>query len=93
MTPAELKAGYDQAYHDFYTWRSIVKSSLFHGSLKHQLKHFFYTSGWKKFEPLWNMIIQFKRLGVMTPLLEAVLSKVTKQESEGTTQVVPGEAL
>ncbi|MCB0032379.1 MAG: hypothetical protein KDE51_00040, partial [Anaerolineales bacterium] len=44
---------------------------------KHQLKHFFYTGGWKKFEPLWNMVIQLKKLNLMTPLLEGVLSKVT----------------
>ncbi|MCB0036866.1 MAG: B12-binding domain-containing radical SAM protein, partial [Anaerolineales bacterium] len=39
VTPAELKEGYDWAYEEFYRWRSIVKSSLFHGSVKHQLKH------------------------------------------------------
>lgn len=81
MTPEELKHGYDQAYRDFYTWSAIVRASLFHGSLKHQLKHFFYTSGWKKFEPVWNTVIQLKRLNLMTPLLEAVLSKVSKQRS------------
>jgi radical SAM superfamily enzyme YgiQ (UPF0313 family) len=81
MTATELKAGYDRAYRDFYAWRAILKSSLFHGTLKHQLKHFFYTSGWKKFEPLWNTIIQLKRLGLMTPMLEAVLCRVTKHES------------
>lgn len=77
MSAEELKKGYELAYKNFYTWNSIVQSSLFHGSVKHQLKHFFYTSGWKKFEPLWNMVIQLKKLNVMTPLLEGVLSKVT----------------
>lgn len=81
MTAEQLQSGYDAAYRSFYTWSAIAKSSLFHGSLKHQLKHFFYTSGWKKFEPLWNLVIQCKRLGLMTPLLEAVLSKVTRQKS------------
>lgn len=77
MTPSELKAGYDRAYEDFYRWSAIARASLSHGSLKHQAKHFFYTSGWKKFEPLWNLVIQMKRLNLMTPLLEGVLSKVT----------------
>lgn len=77
MTPEELKNGYDQAYRDFYRWNAIVRASLFHGSVKHQAKHFFYTSGWKKFEPVWNLMIQMKRLNLMTPLLEGVLSKVT----------------
>lgn len=79
MTSKQLEAGYAGAYREFYTWSAIVKSSLFHGSIKHQLKHFFYTSGWKKFEPLWNLMIQCKRLGLMTPMLEAVLSKITRQ--------------
>lgn len=79
MSVDSLKLGYEKAYRDFYSWGSICKASLFHGSAKHQLKHFFYTSGWKKFEVLWNGMIQLKRLDVMTPLLEGVLSKVTKQ--------------
>lgn len=84
MSRAELKQGYDRAYRDFYTWSAIVRASLFHGSLKHQLKHFCYTSGWKKFEPLWNAVIQLKRLNLMTPLLEGVLSKVTRQHEKTT---------
>jgi radical SAM superfamily enzyme YgiQ (UPF0313 family) len=81
MSAAELKAGYDKSYRDFYTWSAILRSSLFHGSAKHQLKHFFYTSGWKKFERLWNVAIQLKKLNLMTPLLEGVLSKVTQQNA------------
>jgi radical SAM superfamily enzyme YgiQ (UPF0313 family) len=77
----ELKEGYDSAYKEFYHWSSIVRSSLFHGTTKHQLKHFFYAGGWKKFEPLWNMVIQLKQLDLMTPLLEAVLSKVTSNSA------------
>ena len=88
MTSEALKEGYDQAYRDFYNWSSIVRSSLLHGSLKHQLKHFFYASGWKKFEPLWNAVIQLKRLALMTPLLEGVLTKV----SRGRNDAHPGEA-
>ena len=82
MTPHELEEGYETAYRNFYTWRAIVKSSLLHGSTKHQLKHFFYTSGWKKFEPVWNMVIQMKKLNVTTPLLEAILSKVTRSHQK-----------
>ncbi len=79
LSAAELKQGYDWSYNEFYKWQAIVQSSLFHGSIKHQLKHFFYTSGWKKFEPLWNMVIQLKKLNLMTPLLEGVLSDVTSK--------------
>jgi radical SAM superfamily enzyme YgiQ (UPF0313 family) len=77
LSPEALKNGYDWAYREFYRWSSISKASLHHGTLKHQLKHFFYASGWKKFEPLWDMLIRARQLTRMTPLLEGVLSRVT----------------
>jgi radical SAM superfamily enzyme YgiQ (UPF0313 family) len=77
LSAAALKAGYDRAYRDFYRWSSIARAALFHGSVKHQAKHFFYAAGWKKFEPLWDMVIRARQLRVMTPLLEGVLSKVS----------------
>lgn len=82
MSAEELKTGYERAYKDFYRWGAIMKASLFHGSVKHQIKHFCYTSGWKKFEPLWNVVIQMKKLRLMTPLLEGVLSKVSMNNEQ-----------
>jgi len=81
LTPEELKRGYDWAYREFYRWSSIARASLSHGSVKHQAKHFFYATGWKKFEPLWDMMIHAKQLRAMTPLLEGVLSKVTARQA------------
>ena len=77
MTAEQLKTGYDRAYRDFYTWGSIIKGSQNHVTLKHRLKHFFYTAGWKKFEPIWDVAIRAKHLNSMRPMLEAVLSRVT----------------
>jgi radical SAM superfamily enzyme YgiQ (UPF0313 family) len=77
LTPQALKEGYDWAYREFYRWPSISRASLSHGSLKHQAKHFCYAAGWKKFEAAWNMVIRARQLRHMTPVLEAVLSKVT----------------
>jgi radical SAM superfamily enzyme YgiQ (UPF0313 family) len=77
LKPEALKAGYDWAYREFYRWSAIAKASLLHGNVKHRLKHFFYASGWKKFEPLWDVLIRARRLAQITPLLEAVLSRVT----------------
>ena len=77
LEPEALEQGYDWAYQEFYRWSSIARASLSHGTVKHQAKHFFYASGWKKFEPLWNVMIRARRLDCMTPLLEAVLSKVS----------------
>jgi radical SAM superfamily enzyme YgiQ (UPF0313 family) len=82
-----LKAGYDWAYREFYRWASITRASLHHGTLKHQAKHFFYASGWKKFELAWDFLIRAKQLTLATPLLEGVLSRVTsataRQQKEG----------
>jgi radical SAM superfamily enzyme YgiQ (UPF0313 family) len=79
LEPETLKAGYDWAYREFYRWGSIARGSLHHGTLKHQAKHFFYASGWKKFEPLWDLIIRARQLARVTPLLEGVLSRVTSR--------------
>jgi radical SAM superfamily enzyme YgiQ (UPF0313 family) len=79
MSAEELKAGYDWAYREFYSWSNIYKASASHDLFKHQIKHFAYAGGWKKFEPLWNFIIKSRQLNHMLPLLEAILSKVKKQ--------------
>lgn len=79
LSPEQLKRGYDRAYQQFYRWRNITRASLVHDGIKHQAKHFFYAAGWKKFEPLWDMMIKAKRLANMTPVLEGVLSKVSAQ--------------
>ncbi len=78
LNPSELKVGYDRAYRDFYSWRNIGRAALTHDSLKHQAKHFFYAAGWKKFEPAWDLIIKTHNIAKTTPLLEAVLSKVSR---------------
>jgi hypothetical protein len=33
-----------------------------------------YATGWKKFEPAWDMIIKAKRASSMLPVLETILS-------------------
>ena len=81
------------AYREFYRWSSIARASRSHGSLKHQAKHFFYAAGWKKFEPLWDLVIRARQLGVMTPLLEGVLSRITAEDAPSTSAAeVPHEA-
>jgi len=77
LAPRALEDGYHRAYRDFYTWSSIARASFTHGTLKHQAKHFAYAAGWKKFERLWGGVIRARQLYAMTPLLEAVLSKVS----------------
>lgn len=80
LTADELKNGYDWAYKEFYSWTNILKASLNHDSNKHKLKHFFYSGGWKKFEPVWNFMIKTKNLNGMLPLLESILAKVNPKD-------------
>ncbi len=88
LTSDALKSGYDRAYRDFYKWRNIARAALNHDTLKHSAKHFFYTTGWKKFEALWDVIIRAKRLNAMTPLLEGVLSRVTNKPQKKDSQLL-----
>jgi radical SAM superfamily enzyme YgiQ (UPF0313 family) len=92
LKPEALKAGYDWAYREFYRWASITRAARHHGTLKHQAKHFFYASGWKKFEAVWDFLIRAKQLTLATPLLESVLSRVTTaaatQPTESGSQLV-----
>jgi radical SAM superfamily enzyme YgiQ (UPF0313 family) len=75
MSPAELEDGYWRAYREFYRWRSIARGAAAHGELFAGLRHFAYAAGWKKFEPLWDLVIRAKRAGMMLPVLETLLSE------------------
>ena len=76
LSAEKLKEGYDWSYENFYSWKNVVAGSLQHDNVKHMAKHFAYTAGWKKFEPLWNFLIKQRQLNGMLPLLEAILSEV-----------------
>jgi len=93
LHPERLKRGYDWAYEEFYRWSSIARASWAHGSLKHQAKHFAYAAGWKKFEGAWNLVIRARQLGLMTPMLEAVLSRVTSGEHESPDRATASPAI
>lgn len=80
LTADELEKGYWWSYKEFYKWSNVFKASFSHDSFKHQMKHLFYTGGWKKFEELWNVIINIGGLQKMLPLLELLLSEINKDE-------------
>jgi hypothetical protein len=44
-----------------------------HPTAEQRARHFAYSGGWKKLEPLWASAISLGRLGVMRPVLEGVL--------------------
>ena len=74
LSPVALETGYWQAYQDFYQWRNIWRGASTKTSVKGALRHVAYAGGWKKFEPLWDLIIRLQRVGYSRPLLEAVLT-------------------
>lgn len=72
--PAEvLEDGYWRAYRDFYRWGSILRSAASKDSLWGQLRHVGYAGGWKKFEPLWDLVIRARQVTRALPLLETLL--------------------
>jgi radical SAM superfamily enzyme YgiQ (UPF0313 family) len=75
MTGAQLEAGYRWAYREFYRWSSIARGAAAHHDVLAGLRHAAYAAGWKKFEPLWDLVIRAKRAGAMLPALEAILSE------------------
>lgn len=75
MSGEQLERGYWWAYREFYRWRSIVRGASAHDDLLSGLRHFGYAAGWKKFEPLWDLVIRARRAGAMLPVLETLLSE------------------
>ena len=75
MTADALEDGYRWAYREFYKWRSIARGAAAHGAALPALRHFAYAAGWKKFEPLWDLMIRTKRVGAMRPALESILGE------------------
>lgn len=73
MSREQLQAGYEWAYREFYSWGNIFRASQQHDALNQRLRHFSYSAGWKKVEPLWNWLIQHGWLGQMRNVLEMTL--------------------
>jgi len=74
MSADQLEEGYQTAYRDFYKFSSILQSVATKESLPFALRHFLYTTGWKKLEPFWEFIIRKQHVYNMVPLLERLLS-------------------
>jgi hypothetical protein len=75
LTADQLEYGYHWAYREFYRWRSIARGAAAHGDWLAGLRHFAYAAGWKKFEPMWDVVIRAKRAGSLLPVLETILSE------------------
>jgi radical SAM superfamily enzyme YgiQ (UPF0313 family) len=73
MTADELEAGYWRAYRDFYRWSAIWRGAASHPVPRDRLRHLAYAGGWKKFEPLWDLLIRTGRVTRALPVLESLL--------------------
>jgi radical SAM superfamily enzyme YgiQ (UPF0313 family) len=85
MSAEVLEEGYWRAYRDFYRWSALFRSASAHDTVTGSLRHFAYAAGWKKFEPVWDLVIRAKRAGMMLPVLETVLSEFGLRSGRGTT--------
>lgn len=70
----KLEQGYWDAYRNFYSWKNIFGGAWTNENWRDRLRHVAYAGGWKKFEPLWDVIIRAKRATTMLPTLETILS-------------------
>jgi radical SAM superfamily enzyme YgiQ (UPF0313 family) len=82
MSAAELESGYAWAYREFYRWKSIVRGASAHEDLLAGLRHLAYSAGWKKFEPLWDLVIRARRAGMLLPVLETILGEFGRRSPE-----------
>jgi radical SAM superfamily enzyme YgiQ (UPF0313 family) len=75
MTAGQLEDGYRHAYREFYRWRNILRASFSHGDAREHARHFAYTTGWKKLEPMWDRVIRSGQVHRFLPLLETILDR------------------
>ncbi len=92
LSATQLKAGYDKAYRNFYSWSNIYKASMQHEPWGDRIRHFAYAGGWKKWEPLWNFIIKTRGLNRMLPLLESILNAKRNNKSQTNQTLYPAIA-
>ncbi len=99
----QLEAGYWRAYQQFYRWSSLMRAAATKKDWRGSLRHLAYAAGWKKFEPLWDLMIRAKKVAHMLPWLERLLdagyktrkgfqipdSKFQIEESAGPEQPIP----
>jgi radical SAM superfamily enzyme YgiQ (UPF0313 family) len=81
MTAEQLVAGYRRAYRDFYRWGALWRGAATKPVLRDRLRHLAYAGGWKKFEPLWDLLIRSRHVLHALPLLEAALSSFGARRS------------
>ncbi len=80
LSPEQLESGYWRSYRDFYRWGSLFRAAATKGTWRERLRHLAYTAGWKKFEPVWDIIIRSKNVAHMLPWLERILADYSSSQ-------------
>ena len=83
LEPAVLEAGYRRAYREFYRWGSIWRGAATKQHPRERLRHLAYAGGWKKLEPLWDLVIRSHRVLHALPLLESLLAGFGRHRAGG----------
>jgi len=81
LTPEALEHGYWRAYKEFYSWKNLFESAGKKDDIMASLRHLSYAGGWKKFEPVWDLLIRTRQVTRMLPMLEACLAAYGRFES------------
>lgn len=81
MSAGELEEGYWRSYERFYSWGSIFRGASTKSTLAGGARHFAYAAGWKKFEPMWDLVIRTRRVMHLRPVLERVLAGFARRTS------------
>lgn len=91
LSPEALEAGYWRSYQRFYRWSAIFQGAFTKDDLAGQLRHLAYAGGWKKFEPLWDLVIRLQRVSNFLPLLESLLNAAhpARQEAKAARDPLP----
>jgi radical SAM superfamily enzyme YgiQ (UPF0313 family) len=91
MSPRQLEDGYWRAYRDFYRWGSIFRSVGQNDGVRAKLRHLGYTAGWKKFEPLWDLVIRTRQVSHALPFLEGLLNSGSRRKTRDASESAPSE--
>jgi radical SAM superfamily enzyme YgiQ (UPF0313 family) len=73
MSRKDLEEGYQWSYKEFYKWSNIIESAKNNISFQDSFRHAAIAGGWKKLEPMWNLLIKISQAGRLRPLLEKTL--------------------
>lgn len=90
LTSRELEAGYWRAYREFYRWGAIWRGAATKAVWSGRLRHLAYAGGWKRFEPLWDLVIRAHRVSGGLPLLETILAEFGRRRPAAQGRVPTG---